>query len=104
MTDFPTGYRMGYQDALADMARRGIISMSAAQMVPSGPSGMSMAIDEAVKTARAAPKRARRRKDPKLSKAFKEANRRLRTKSGKLRKGKTQADVARLAQRLRKKM
>lgn len=40
----------------------------------------------------------------KLSAAFKEANKRLRTKSGKLRKGKTQADVARLAHRLRKKM
>lgn len=51
----------------------------------------------------AKPKR-RRRRDRKLSAAFKEANARLRTKSGKLRKGKTQADVARLAQRLRKKM
>lgn len=49
------------------------------------------------------PKR-RRRRDRKLSAAFKEANARLRTKSGKLRKGKTQSDVARLAQRLRKKM
>lgn len=39
-----------------------------------------------------------------LSKALKEANRRLRTKSGKLRKGKTQADVMKLAQRLKKKM
>ena len=50
------------------------------------------------------PKPRRRRRDTKLSAAFKEANRRMRTKSGKLRKGKTQADVARLAQRLRKKM
>ena len=39
-----------------------------------------------------------------LSKALREANRRMRTKSGKLRKGKTQGDVMRLAQRLRKKM
>ena len=39
---------------------------------------------------------------PGLSKAMKEANRRLRTKSGKLRKGKTQADVARLAHRIRR--
>lgn len=57
--------------------------------------------------ARAAVKKARRggrRTNSKLSAAFKEANRRLRTKSGKLRKGYTQADVARLAQRLRKKM
>ena len=49
-------------------------------------------------------KRGARRANKQLSAAFKEANRRLRTKSGKLRKGKTQADVARLAQRLRKKM
>ena len=45
-----------------------------------------------------------RKADKKLSAAFKEANRRLRTKSGKLRKGKTQGDIARLAHRLRKKM
>ena len=45
-----------------------------------------------------------RRSDKKLSAAFKEANRRLRTKNGKLRKGKTQGDIARLAHRLRKKM
>lgn len=49
-------------------------------------------------------KRKKNGNDKKLSKAFKEANAKLRTKSGKLRKGKTQADVARLAQRLRKKM
>ena len=40
----------------------------------------------------------------KLSQAFKEANRRLRKKNGELRSGKTQADVARLAQKLRRKM
>ena len=39
-----------------------------------------------------------------LSMAFKEANRRLRKKNGELRSGKTQADVAKLAQRLRRKM
>ena len=39
-----------------------------------------------------------------LSRALREANRRYRTKSGKLRKGRTQADVMRLAQRLRRKM
>lgn len=44
------------------------------------------------------------KKNPKLAKAFREANAKLRNKNGKLRKGKTQADVARLAQRLRKKM
>lgn len=48
--------------------------------------------------------RAARASSKKLSKAFKEANQKLRTKNGKLRKGKTQADVARLAHRLKKKM
>ncbi len=37
-----------------------------------------------------------------MSKAMKEANAKLRTKSGKLRKGKTQADVARLAHKIRR--
>lgn len=40
----------------------------------------------------------------KLSAAFKEANRRLRKKNGDLRSGKTQSDVAKLAQRLRRSM
>lgn len=49
------------------------------------------------------PKR-RGKKNPKLKKALTMANARLRLKSGKLRKGKTQADVMRLAHRLLKKM
>jgi len=40
----------------------------------------------------------------KLSKALKLANARLRNKNGSLRKGKTQSDVMKLAQRLKKKM
>ena len=39
-----------------------------------------------------------------LSKALKMANARLRNKNGSLRKGKTQSDVMKLAQRLKKKM
>lgn len=39
-----------------------------------------------------------------LSKAFKESNAKLRKKNGELKKGKTQVDVAKLAQRLAKKM
>ena len=42
--------------------------------------------------------------DKNMSKALREANERLRTKKGMLRKGKTQADVMRLAHRLRRKM
>ncbi len=51
-------------------------------------------------------KRARKKTktDKNMSKALREANSRLRTKSGKLRKGKSQGDVMRLAHRLRKKM
>ena len=50
----------------------------------------------------AAPKK--RRRNPKLKRAVTEANRQLRLKNGKLRKGKTQADVMRLAHRLMKRM
>lgn len=42
--------------------------------------------------------------DKQMSKALREANARLRTKNGRLRKGKTMADVMRLAHRLRRKM
>ena len=44
------------------------------------------------------------KKNPKLKRALMEANRRMRLKSGKLRKGKTQGDVMRLAHKLMKKM
>ena len=54
------------------------------------------------------PKRRRSRSaraaDKKLSKAFKEANRRYRKKDGSLRAGRTQSDIAKLAHKLRKKM
>ena len=48
--------------------------------------------------------RSARAADKKLSKAFKDANARYRLKNGSLRKGRTQADIARLAHKLRKKM
>jgi len=46
---------------------------------------------------------ATRRSRKELSKALKMANAKLRNKNGTLRKGKTQADVMKLAQRLKKK-
>lgn len=49
------------------------------------------------------PKR-RRKRNPKLKKALQQANQKLRLKNGSLRKGKSQADVMRLAHRLMKKM
>lgn len=51
-----------------------------------------------------AQKKTKRRKNPKLAAAFREANQRYRTKGGKLRKGRSQADIAKLAHRLLKKM
>lgn len=64
--------------------------------------------DKFASTVQQAAKRKRSRSarvaDKKLSKAFKEANARYRLKSGALRKGRTQADIARLAHKLRKKM
>ena len=48
-------------------------------------------------------RKTKRRKNPKLAAAFREANARYRTKSGKLRKGRTQADIARLAHRILKR-
>jgi len=62
--------------------------------------------DTAVEAAAPKKKRSRsaRLSDKKLSKAFKQANDRYRLKSGQLRKGRTQADIAKLAQKLRKKM
>jgi hypothetical protein len=68
--------------------------------------GLSGNVDPApaeVPVAQDKPKR-RSKKNPKLKRALIEANRRMRLKSGKLRKGKTQADVMRLAHKLLKKM
>lgn len=49
-------------------------------------------------------KKKARKANSKLSRAFKEANAKLRTKSGQLRRGMTQSDVARLAHKLVKKL
>lgn len=46
----------------------------------------------------------RKRRDPKMKRALREANSRLRNKNGSLKKGKSQSDVMRLAHRLKKKM
>jgi hypothetical protein len=48
--------------------------------------------------------RSARAQDKKLSDAFTEANRRYRKQNGELRAGRTQADIARLAHRLKKQM
>ena len=57
-----------------------------------------------VSTATKRVKKKARKANSKLSRAFKEANAKLRTKSGQLRRGMTQSDVARLAHKLAKKL
>ena len=57
-----------------------------------------------VKKAKRKRSRAQRANDKLQSEAFRQANKALRTAKGVLRKGKTQADVARRAQRLLRKM
>ena len=49
-------------------------------------------------------KKKAKKANTKLSRAFKEANSRLRTKSGKLRRGVSQSDVAKMAHRIAKKL
>jgi len=65
-----------------------------------------MFVEDTAEVAAATPRkrsRSARAADKKLSAAFKEANRRYRKKDGSLRAGRTQADIARLAHKLRKK-
>ena len=66
-----------------------------------------MFVEDTAQVAVSKPKkrsRSARASDKKLSKAFKQANLALRLKDGRLRKGRTQSDIAKLAQKLRKKM
>ena len=66
--------------------------------------GSTIAAVENTPKPRANRSRSARAADKLLSKAFKEANARYRKKDGSLRAGRTQADIAKLAQRLRRKM
>jgi len=83
--------------SMQNMAMGGLVMSPTLAMI--GEAGPELVVPLKKKRSRSA-----RASDKKLSKAFKEANARLRTRNGSLRKGKTQADVARLAHRLRKKM
>jgi len=86
---------------LEDLARGGLITRPTLGLT--GEAGPEFVIPLAM-----VPKRKRsaaaKRSDKKLSRAFKEANSKMRLKNGQLRKGRTQKDIARLAQKLRKKM
>ena len=86
------------------MAMGGIVTEPTFAMI--GEAGPEMVVPLLSPLAKPKRKRSRsaRAADKKLSRAFKEANARYRLKSGALRKGRTQADIARLAHKLRKKM
>ena len=86
---------------LEDLATGGLVMSPTLGLT--GEMGPELVIPLQTKPKRRVTAKARRSRKN-LSKALKEANRRLRTKSGALRKGKTQADVMKLAQRLKKKM
>ena len=85
---------------LEDLARGGLVMSPTLGLT--GEMGPELVIPLQTKPRKVSAKARKSRKN--LSKALREANARLRTKSGKLRKGKTQADVMKLAQRLKKKM
>ena len=68
----------------------------------SAPEAPAMVEEPVIKPKRRS--RTARSADKKLSEAFKQANARYRLKDGTLRKGRTQSDIARLAQKLRKNM
>lgn len=78
-------------DSLTDVAVQ--TNTSGIRMVAKAERGAVRTASKAVRTSR-----------KNLSKALREANARLRKKNGQLKKGKTQADVMKLAQRLKKKM
>ena len=102
------------QGVLAEAKRQSVmVGKEVVRELPGALADTSALVDQALlfveETAEVAQKpkrrsRAARSADKKLSAAFKEANRRYRTKSGALRAGRTQADIAKLAHRLRKKM
>jgi len=86
---------------LEDLARGGLITRPTLGLTGEAGPEFVMPLSMMPKKKRS---RSARASDKLLSRAFKEANSKLRNKNGSLRKGKTQADVARMAQKLRKKM
>jgi len=88
----------------ANMATGGLVMSPTLAMI--GEAGPEMVLPLNGMSMMPKKKRSRtaRASDKKLSKAFKMANARYRLKNGQLRKGRSQSDIARLAQKLRKKM
>lgn len=76
-----------------------VMNGQALQITLPGNSAATVSLEKPKKRSRSA-----RASDKMLSEAFKIANTRYRLKDGSLRKGRTQTDIARLAQKLRKQM
>ncbi len=83
--------------SMASLAQGGLVMNPTLALI--GEAGPEFVVPVKKKRSRSA-----RAADKKLSKAFKMANARYRLKNGSLRKGRTQADIAKLAHKLRKKM
>ena len=86
---------------LEDLARGGLVTRPTLGLTGEAGPEFVMPLSMMPKKKRSGTARA---SDKLLSKAFKTANARYRLKNGQLRKGRTQADIAKLAQKLRKKM
>lgn len=86
-----------------DENMRAAINDDAIMMAPSGELMQRIGAPQVIEVPLMAKKRRKSKNDKIMSQCLREANRRLRTKSGRLRKGKTQSDVMKLAQRLCKK-
>ncbi len=86
---------------LEDLARGGLVTRPTLGLTGEAGPEFVMPLSMMPKKKRS---RGAKASDKLLSKAFKTANARYRLKNGQLRKGRTQADIARLAQKLRKQM
>ena len=87
---------------IEDLARGGLVTQPTFGFT--GEMGPELVLPLSMPKPKRPRSRSARAADKKLSKAFKEANARYRLKNGSLRKGRTQADIAKLAHKLRKKM
>ena len=92
MDAYEAGYRAGYEAGI-DAMRYGIRTGRVESVAPrSGPPRKKR------------PTKRTGKKDPKMAKALRKANKMGRTKAGKLRKGYTQAKIMKKAHQLRRKM
>ncbi len=94
-------YEDGFSAGFAAGVRYANDTISNFGMMASSDSTPQRSLIRATKDVR---RKRRGRPDPKMAKALKKANSMMRTKSGKLRKGKSQADIMRKAHQLRRKM